>query len=184
MNPAPAFFSLGHSTRTTDELLELLRAFHVVQLADIRTMPRSRRHPHFSIDVLSSSLPAAGIAYRHFPDLGGLRKPRPDSRNSGWRHAGFRGYADYMQTPQFAQALEALIEWEREGRAGQDSRSSTAFMCSEAVWWRCHRRLVADALLARGFTVRHIMTPTSAPEHELTAFARVDGTRVDYPGLI
>jgi uncharacterized protein (DUF488 family) len=174
MNPAPALFSIGHSTRTTDELVELLRAFEVVQLADIRTIPRSRRHPHFSIDALSSSLPAAGISYRHFPALGGLRRPRPDSSNSGWRHPAFRGYADYMQTPEFAEALEALMAW----------RPSTAFMCSEAVWWRCHRRLVADALVARGFTVRHIMTPTSAPVHELTAFARVDGARVTYPGLI
>ncbi len=183
--PDTPFFTIGHSTRSLDELIELLRAFGVDQLADIRTVPRSRRHPHFSIDALSRSLPAAGIGYRHFPGLGGLRKPRADSPNIGWRHPSFRGYADYMQTAAFAEALAELIAWAHEGRASSPSLvRNTAAMCSEAVWWRCHRQLVADALVARGFTVRHIMTTTSAPAHALTAFARVEGGRVAYPGLL
>jgi uncharacterized protein (DUF488 family) len=169
-------FTIGHSTRSLDELVELLRAHGVVQLADIRTVPRSRRHPQFSIDSLTASLPAAGLAYRHLPGLGGLRRPRRDSINTAWQHAGFRGYADYMQTAQFAAALEALIAWSTAG--------PTAIMCAESVWWRCHRRLVADALVARGVPVRHIMSMTAAPVHTVTPFARVERGRVTYPGLL
>jgi len=138
-------------------------------------VPRSRRHPHFSIDALSSSLPQAGISYRHLPGLGGLRKPRRDSTNTAWRHAGFRGYADYMQTPEFDAALGEFLELAVYGRS--------ALMCAEGVWWRCHRQLVADALVARGVEVRHIMSATSAPAHALTAFSRVIDGRVTYPGI-
>jgi uncharacterized protein (DUF488 family) len=169
-------YTIGHSTRTIDEFIALLSVHGVQQLADVRTIPKSRRHPQFAKDALSVSLPAAGIAYRHVAELGGLRKPRADSTNTAWRHEGFRGYADYMETPDFERAVESLIAW-----AGT---APTAVMCAEAVWWQCHRRLVADALLARAIEVRHIMAPASAPPHELTEFARIEGARVRYPGLL
>ena len=168
-------FTIGHSVRPLDEFLRLLKAHDVRQLADVRTVPRSRRHPQFTRDALERSLPASGIAYRHQPALGGLRKPRGDSRNTGWRVEGFRGYADYMETPAFEQALDQLIVWARS--------SSTAAMCAESLWWKCHRQLIADALTARGVEVRHISSETSAPVHSLTAFARLNGERVTYPGL-
>jgi uncharacterized protein (DUF488 family) len=169
-------FTIGHSTRTLDEFLALLNAHKIDQLADIRTVPKSRRHPHFAGAALAQSLPAAGIEYRHFPGLGGLRKPRRDSHNTGWRHEGFRGYADYMETDEFARALDGLVEW---------SGGHSAIMCAEAVWWRCHRQLVADALVARGIEVRHITSATSAPAHRLTDFGRIDDARrVTYPGLL
>jgi uncharacterized protein (DUF488 family) len=170
-------YTIGHSTRSLEDLIASLHAYDVTQLADIRTIPKSRRHPHFSTEALAASLPAAGIAYRHVRTLGGLRKPRPDSRNSAWRHPSFRGYADYMETAAFAQGLDELMEW----AAG----ATTAMMCAEAVWWRCHRQLVADALVARGVDVRHIMSRTDAPTHRLTEFSRVGADlRVTYPGLI
>ena len=169
-------YTIGHSTRALDEFVRLLRTHGITQLADVRTIPKSRRHPHFAGEALAQSLPAAGIAYRHLPGLGGLRKPSRDSANGGWRHASFRGYADYMQTPAFAAALDGLMEWAKEG--------ATAVMCAEAVWWQCHRQLIADALLARGVEVRHIVSDKPAAAHALTSFARVDGERVSYPGLI
>jgi uncharacterized protein (DUF488 family) len=169
-------YTIGHSTRALDEFIGLLHAHGVTQLADVRTIPKSRRHPHFVGLAMSESLPAAGISYRHLAGLGGLRKPAPDSPNLGWRHAAFRGYADYMRTPAFEAALEDLIVWSREG--------PTAVMCAEAVWWRCHRQLVADALVARGVEVRHITSARAAPVHTLTSFARVDEGRVSYPGLV
>jgi uncharacterized protein (DUF488 family) len=159
-----------------DDFLALLRAHEIAQLADIRTIPRSRRHPHFSIGALASSLADAGIAYRHLPGLGGLRKARADSINTGWRNASFRGYADYMQTPAFEQAVDALIAFARDGR--------TVMMCAEAVWWQCHRQLVADALVARAVEVRHITSQGPAASHALTDFARVGEARVTYPGLL
>ncbi|HJZ70740.1 MAG TPA: DUF488 domain-containing protein [Vicinamibacterales bacterium] len=168
-------YTIGHSTRTLDEFVGLLRAHGITQLADVRTVPKSRRHPHFAGEALAVSLPAAGVAYRHFAGLGGLRKPRKDSQNTGWRHESFRGYADHMQSPAFREALDELIEW---------SSVPTVVMCAEAVWWQCHRQLIADALVARGIEVRHIMSATSAPAHVLTSFARVNGGRVTYPGLI
>jgi uncharacterized protein (DUF488 family) len=168
-------FTVGHSTRTLDALVALLARNGVTQLADVRTVPKSRRHPQFVREALAESLPRAGVTYRHFAGLGGLRKPRPDSANTAWRNESFRGYADYMQTPPFALALDELIAW-----AGPP----TAIMCAEAVWWQCHRQLIAAALVARGVEVRHVVS-TAAPElHKLTEFARVEGTRVTYPGLI
>ena len=190
--------TIGHSTRSLDELVELLRAHHVGRLADIRTVPRSRRYPHFSADALGVSLPAQGIAYRHFPGLGGLRKPRKDSRNGAWRHEGFRGYADYMETAAFRDALTDLIDWGGDGAEipptsrgpgpstllGPGPGLHTAIMCAEAVWWRCHRQLTADALLARGIDVRHITSTAAAAAHKLTEFARVADGQVQYPGLV
>lgn len=174
-------YTIGHSTRALDQFLALLHAHAIRQLADVRTVPRSRRHPHFTCESLQESLPAAGIAYRHMPGLGGLRKPRRDSRNAGWRVEGFRGYADYMETSEFAQALDELVEWTARGDA--DGRR-TAVMCAESVWWRCHRQLIADALVARGIEVRHISSERAAAVHTLTSFARLNEQKVSYPGLL
>jgi uncharacterized protein (DUF488 family) len=176
MSSAPRILTIGHSTRTADQFLALLQAHGVAAIADVRTVPRSRRHPHFSRDALASFLPAHGIAYEHFPGLGGLRKPLSDSPNTGWRHPSFRAYADHMASDEFHASLEALL--------GSAETSLTAVMCAESLWWQCHRQLIADALVARGVDVRHIMSPVSAPAHELTAFARVIGTEVRYPGLV
>jgi uncharacterized protein (DUF488 family) len=169
-------YTVGHSTRSLADFVELLTAHGIRQLVDIRSVPRSRRHPHFSGDALAESLAASGIVYRHSRALGGLRKPRRDSRNTVWRVEGFRGYADYMETAAFGAALDELIEV-----AGQ---VRTVIMCAEAVPWRCHRQLVADALVARAIEVRHVATPTAAPLHTLTDFADVVNGRVAYRNLI
>ena len=169
-------FTIGHSIRTADEFLVLLDAHRVTGLADVRTVPRSQRHPHFSADALATFLPLHGIKYLHLPGLGGLRKPRPDSQNGGWRNAGFRGYADHMQTMEFAVALDRLVTFASERQA--------TVMCAEAKWWQCHRQLIADALVARQIEVRHILSPREAPIHELTPFARVAGGAVSYPALL
>ena len=169
-------FTIGHSTRSLDEFVALLRAHAITQLGDVRTIPKSRRHPHFAGDELEESLPLVGVAYRHLPALGGLRKPRRDSTNTGWRHSGFRGYADYMESREFSDAIDDLVSW--------SAGSATVIMCAEAVWWRCHRQLIADALVARGVEVHHIQTATSAPTHKLTEFAQVIGNWVGYPGLV
>ncbi len=168
--------TVGHSTRSAEALVEILAAHGVRQLADIRTVPRSRRHPHFAREAMEQWLPARGIAYRHLAALGGLRRPRPDSINGGWRHPSFRGYADYMQTPAFAAGLDALLAF---GEGG-----ATTIMCAEAVWWQCHRQLVADALVARGLEVLHLMSAADATPHHLTSFARVRGGMLCYPGLL
>src|SRR5438309_1030594 len=160
-------YTIGHSTRSLDEFRDLLRTHGITQLADVRTVPKSRRHPHFAKEALCESLAQTAIAYRHMPALGGLRKPRPDSGNAAWHHEGFRGYADYVETPAFDHALDELISW-----AAADPRApgqeATAVMCAEAVWWRCHRRLIADALVARAIEVRHIIGSGPAQSHELT----------------
>ena len=166
--------TIGHSTRTIEEFLEILRAHGVEVLADIRTVPKSRHNPQFHRDALEPALAAAGIRYVHMPGLGGLRHARKDSINTGWRNASFRGYADYMQTPEFAQHLAGLIAIEKEGR-------TAAMMCAEAVPWRCHRTLVADALLIRGVGTAHIMSPTKTNPHTLTPFAKVKGSKLWYP---
>lgn len=173
---APAILTIGHSTRTADELAALLKAHGVDLLADVRAFPRSRRNPQFNIDALPATLAASGIAYRHLPALGGRRPPRPDSPNLGWREPGFRGYADYMDTPDFAAGLAALLALTRDHRV--------AIMCAEAQPWRCHRSLIADALLARGMPVEHIMGPGRRRPHRLPPFARLDGTRVAYPAIL
>jgi uncharacterized protein (DUF488 family) len=169
-------FTIGHSTRTVDEFAALLRIHGIGQIADIRTVPQSTRHPHFSRDALAAFLAAHGCAYRHFPGLGGLRRPRPDSINTAWRNPGFRGYADHMQTSAFREALTELAQFA--------SVVSTSVLCAEAVWWQCHRRLLADALVVRGLAVRHILSSHAAKPHELSEFARVDGDGVIYPGLL
>lgn len=174
--PHRAIFTIGHSTRAIEEFVELLRANGAEELADIRSVPRSRMNPQFNRDILPDSLAAAGINYLHMPELGGLRHPRPDSPNGAWRNDSFRGYADYMQTAEFAAAIEKLME------LGRDKQ--TAIMCAEAVPWRCHRSLVGDALTARGVAVEDIISGRGRQLHKLTPFARVEGTRVWYPGLV
>jgi uncharacterized protein (DUF488 family) len=165
--------TIGHSTRSLEDFVGLLQAHGIERLVDVRTVPRSRRNPQFNKESLPASLAAAGISYEHCAGLGGLRRPRPDSPNAGWRNEGFRGYADYMQTPDFELNVEKLIERAREGRV--------AVMCAEAVPWRCHRSLLADALQVRGVKVAHIMSMTSAREHVLTPWATTSGTRITYP---
>lgn len=166
-------FTIGHSTSPLDQFIERLKAHGVERLIDIRTVARSRHNPQFNADTLSRALAAAGIEYQHARELGGLRHPRKDSPNTGWRNAGFRGYADYMQTAEFERALAALIECA--------ARQRLAILCAEAVPWRCHRSLVADALTAHGIEVEHILGPGQARPHTLTPFARVEGTRITYP---
>lgn len=167
-------FTIGHSTRPIEAFVEMLRAHGVKRLVDVRTIPRSRHNPQFDREALPKSLRSAHVSYTHMKELGGLRHARADSLNTGWRNASFRGYADYMQTPEFEQSLEKLLEMERQ--------EQIAIMCAEAVPWRCHRSLLADALTARGVRVVHIISRTSAHPHEMTPFARVAGTRVTYPG--
>lgn len=171
-------FTIGHSTHEPDTFVALLRRHGVAQIADVRTVPRSRRHPHFAGEALAARLAGHQIAYRHFPALGGLRKPRADSVNTAWQHPSFRGYADHMQTAAFARGLEALLDFARAG-AGP-----TAVMCAEARWWQCHRRLLSDALLVAGVPVRHILPHGAPAPHELTEFARPEADKVIYPGLL
>ena len=166
-------YTIGHSTRSFDELVEALRSFGVRTLVDIRTVPRSRHNPQFNGDALAASLSQAGIAYVALPGLGGLRRPRKDSPNGAWRNQGFRGYADYMQTEAFEAALQGLIALSRRARV--------AIMCAEAVPWRCHRSLVADALNAHGIRAVEILSAGKHRLHTLTPFAVVHGTTVTYP---
>ena len=154
--------------------MALVRAHGVTAIADVRKIPRSRRNPQFNVETLAASLAAAGLAYVHRPGLGGLRRERTDSINLGWKNPSFRAYADYMQTEEFARELDALL--------ALGARERLAIMCAEAVWWRCHRSLIADAVVARGEPVLHILTPERAEPHTLRAFARVDNGRVSYPG--
>jgi 3-methyladenine DNA glycosylase/8-oxoguanine DNA glycosylase len=167
-------YSIGHSTRTLDELVAMLRAFEVSVLADIRTIPRSRHNPQFNGDSLGSSLRLRGLRYVHLPRLGGLRRARKDSPNTAWRNASFRGFADYMLTEDFEAGLVEL--------GTLTANAKVALMCAEAVPWRCHRSLVADALATRGAQVEHITGVSRSTPHHLTAFAKVQGGRVTYPG--
>jgi uncharacterized protein (DUF488 family) len=169
-------WSMGHSTRPIEAFLELLTAHGIRRLVDIRTIPQSRRHPHFGQAPLARSLADAGIGYTHLRGLGGLRKPSPASINTAWQNASFRGYADYMQTPAFTAALDELL-----ALAGRDR---VAIMCAEAVPWRCHRQLLADALVARGVEVGEIASPARTTAHVLTQWARVEDARVTYPGVV
>jgi uncharacterized protein (DUF488 family) len=167
-------FTVGHSTRTLDELVDLLRAHQVRAVADVRLIPKSRRYPHFNAESLAVSLPERGLRYVPFRGLGGRRRPLKESPNMGWRNESFRGYADYLATEAFKAALAELLAIAVE--------APTAIMCAEAVPWRCHRSLIADAALVRGWKVLDIMSQTSAPPHKLTMFARVDGLTLTYPG--
>ncbi len=167
--------TVGHSTRALDAFIELLRAHGVKRLVDVRTIPRSRHNPQFNGDTLPEALRFAGIAYTHLEQLGGLRHTRPDSRNSGWRNASFRGFADYMQTAEFEAGLQKLMEFA--------ANEQTVIMCAEAVPWRCHRSLIADALLVRGISVEHILSARGTQSHALTSFAQVKGVQIAYPGI-
>jgi uncharacterized protein (DUF488 family) len=172
----PPVFTIGHSIRPIEELLALLAEHGVEVLMDVRRFPGSRRHPQFSRDALAGALGAAGIKYMHEPRLGGRRTARPGSPHTAWRVEAFRAYADHMETPEFQEALEGLIRLSRN--------TTVAILCAEAVPWRCHRRLISDALVARGIEVRHILGPGWADRHEIDPNARVleGGRRLVYSG--
>ncbi|HEV3146861.1 MAG TPA: DUF488 domain-containing protein [Gemmataceae bacterium] len=168
-------WTIGHSTRSLNEFLELLQAFAIEAVADVRRFPMSRRYPHFNKDALAQALAGAGIEYAHFPELGGRRRPNPDSPNTLWRNASFRAYADFTDTDEFRQGMERLLELAR--------RKHTAIMCAEAVWWRCHRSLIADYLKAAGVRVCHILHGKKCEEHPYTSAARILDGKLSYsPG--
>ena len=172
--PVRQLYTIGHSTRSLEDFLHLLRMSHIACLADVRTIPRSRHAPQFNRDVLQAALPNASLRYVHLPRLGGLRKSRGgESPNGGWRRAGFRGFADYMQTEEFARGLDEL--WELAGRC------RTAIMCAEALYRRCHRALIADAFMVRGGIVSHILSEGKVEDHRMTPFAVVLEGRITYP---
>jgi uncharacterized protein (DUF488 family) len=180
MDPRPdeaegrcAVLTVGHSTRPIENFIELLRVHRVTQLVDVRTVPRSRHNPQFNQEALRAALAEAGIDYAHAPGLGGFRRPSPESANAGWRNLSFRGYADYMQTPDFAAELTNVIELARTDRV--------ALMCAEAVPWRCHRSLIADALAVHGVTACEIAGPKRVQPHRLSPFACVHGETITYP---
>lgn len=167
-------WTIGHSNRSIETFLELLASQSIEAVVDVRRFPGSRKWPHFGQEALKQSLADAGVAYRHFVDLGGRRGKRaPDSPNRGWRVEAFNAYADYLATDEFRKALASLEELARSKR--------TAMMCSEALPWQCHRRIIADALIVRGWRVRDIMSPTQTKDHELTDFAEVEGETITYP---
>jgi uncharacterized protein (DUF488 family) len=165
--------TIGHSTRPIEEFIGLLKENEIGLLLDIRTVPRSRHNPQYNRDSLPDTLAAEGINYRHVAGLGGLRHPKPDSPNSGWRNTSFRGYADYMQTPEFIANVDEVAALSRS--------VGLVLMCAESVPWRCHRSMVADALVVRGIPVEHIMGPGKRNPHKLTPFAHVEGARITYP---
>lgn len=172
----PVVLSVGHSTRTLVEFIRLLKAHEVSRVVDVRTVPRSRHNPQFNKSSLPLELEKAGLMYTHIPGLGGLRHAKHGSTNAGWRNASFRGFADYMQTPEFEQSLEDLIRLA--------ARDRIALMCAEAVPWRCHRSLIADALLVRGIRTEDIISPIRSTIHTLTPFAKVRGTAITYPAEV
>jgi uncharacterized protein (DUF488 family) len=169
----PAVYTVGHSTRSLDDFVVLLRVYGIERLVDVRTIPRSRHNPQFNYDALGPFLRNRRIGYRHLKELGGLRHARPDSPNAGWHNASFRGFADYMQTPEFAAAVAKLVVLAKE--------KTTAIMCAEALPWRCHRSLIGDSLIVRGIKVVDIYSPKYAKLHAITPMAKVNGTRVTYP---
>jgi uncharacterized protein (DUF488 family) len=171
--PEQQLWTIGHSSRPIDEFLVFLTSQGIRQLVDVRTIPRSRHNPQFNTDSLARSLKEATLRYVHRPELGGLRKTKQDSINAGWRNASFRGYADYMQTDGFWNALQELMAESRLRR--------TVIMCAEAVPWRCHRSLIADALVVNGWTVCHILSETKTRVHSLTSFAMIKNGRITYP---
>ncbi|HEY3026649.1 MAG TPA: DUF488 domain-containing protein [Pyrinomonadaceae bacterium] len=169
-------WTVGHSTRPIDELLDILKSFKIATLVDVRSYPGSRRYPQFNKANLAASLEAAGIEYVHQPQLGGRRPARKDSTNIAWRNESFRGYADYMETESFREAIEDLLGLAREQR--------TAVMCAEAVWWRCHRALISDYLKARGITVIHILAADKSEPHPYTSAARIVNGELSYKALL
>ena len=170
------FFTIGHSTRSIDEFVQMLRCARVEAVVDVRAVPRSRTNPQFNKANLADSLEAAGIGYVHRPQLGGRRRARKDSTNIAWRNESFRGYADYMETESFREAIEDLLELAREDR--------TAVMCAEAVWWRCHRALISDYLKARGVMVTHILAADKSEPHPYTSAARIVNGELSYKALL
>lgn len=173
MGQQPALFTIGHSTRSIDECIDILKAYNINQLIDVRTIPKSRHNPQFTIENLKASLAEAKIEYFHDRELGGLRHAKKDSINTGWRNKSFRGYADYMQTDEFAKALEELKK--------KSCNKSTVIMCAEVVPWRCHHSLIADALIFQKWEVNHIMSKTSVRAHKLTSFAKNKDGKLFYP---
>jgi len=179
MNPMDtelSIWTIGHSTRAIDEFVAALRSFHIGTLVDVRTYPGSRRYPQFNQPNLAASLAGVEIEYRHAPELGGRRRAKPDSMNMAWQNEMFRGYADHMETEEFREGLERLLGLARESR--------TAIMCAEAVWWKCHRSLIADYLKARGVTVLHILGEGKAEEHPFTSAARIVKGELSYRGVL
>jgi uncharacterized protein (DUF488 family) len=170
---SPLVLTVGHSTHTIAEFIHWLQAHEVTCVVDVRTVPRSRHNPQFDKTSLPRLLKKVGLRYVHIPGLGGLRCPIADSPNMGWRNKSFRGYADYMQTPEFAQSLEELIS--------MASQERVTLMCAEAVPWQCHRSLIADALFVRGIRTEDIMSATQRRIHSLTPFAKVQGRAISYP---
>ena len=173
-NKSRVVYTIGHSTHPIEEFIAMLQSFSIALVADIRNYPGSRRYPQFNKDALEQSLKEKGIDYIHMKDLGGRRKPKPDSINTNWRHEAFRGYADYMQTDEFKNAMEEL--------QAVASKQTTAYMCSEAVWWSCHRALVSDYLKIRGWTVMHIMGVGKEQEHPYTKAASIVNGKLQYGG--
>lgn len=173
LSGASTVWTVGHSTLSEADFLALLAAYHIEALADVRRFPASKRYPHFNGSALQSSLAGSGIEYAGFPALGGRRAPARNSPNTGWRNASFRGYADYIATSEFGEGMRAL-------RALAE-RKRTAIMCAEAVWWRCHRSLIADVLKAEGWRVVHILSEKSASEHPYTSPARIIAGKLAYP---
>ncbi len=173
---SPRVLTIGHSTRPLEEFIRLLQVHGATCVVDVRTVPRSWHNPQFNKATLPAALKKAGLGYVHMPGLGGLRHARRDSINMGWRNTSFRGYADYMQTPEFAQSLKELIHWA--------TRDRIALMCAEAVPWRCHRSLIADARMVRGIRTQDIMSATRRQAHTLTSFTKVGGTTITYPAGI
>jgi len=170
--PRRAIWTIGHSTRPIEELIALLRGQRIEVVADVRRFPASRKHPQYNAAAFAEALKQSGIDYAPFPQLGGRRNPRKDSHNTAWRNASFRGYADYMETPEFSSALEKLMKMSFSKR--------TAILCAEAVWWRCHRALISDALKARGFEVCHIVHAGKCEEHPYTSAAAIVGGKLSY----
>ncbi|WP_313214542.1 DUF488 family protein [Stenotrophomonas acidaminiphila] len=173
MSGAVTVWTIGHSTRSQDDFLALLAGYGIQAVADVRRFPGSRRHPWFAGQTLAQTLPVAGVEYLWLPQLGGRRRVQPGSPNGGWRNAAFQGYADHLDSAEFADGLARLLELA--------ARRRTALMCAEALWWRCHRRLIADQLSVHGIGVRHILDAGHAPAHVLTATARVVDGRLRYP---
>lgn len=171
-----SIWTIGHSTLSIEQFIERLRSFEIEVLVDVRSYPGSRRYPHFNRENLAQSLTEAGITYIHAPDLGGRRRARPDSLNMSWRNESFRGYADYMETKEFTEGIGRLLQTAREHR--------TAIMCSEAVWWRCHRSMISDYLKADGILVNHIMDVGKSEVHPFTSAARIIDGRLSYRGVL
>jgi len=171
-----SIWTIGHSTLALADFVERLQSFQIQTLVDVRSFPGSRRYPQFNKENLGQSLTAVGVEYLHFKELGGRRRARPDSQNVAWRNESFRGYADYMETKDFAQGISRLLEVAREQRA--------AILCSEAVWWRCHRSMIADYLKANGVEVIHIMAPGKSEAHPFTSAARIVDGQLSYRGVL